>query len=223
VRLARSMGADETPTRERLVQEALARDPAFGGAHSEAGAILLRALGGPTCAEARESCLARLEHHASALEGQGDELGALGLRTKRDLELGLADAAERRLADRCASLRQRAPCLRLRVEAAAATGDRERFSTAAQAYAPHVCASAPACGEAFAWLGEIAGRSGHPGLAAGYFQRAAREAPSSAAWLRAARAAESAGDRARLEAALRHAAQMSGGSAIDRAAGEAPP
>jgi hypothetical protein len=232
VAMAKELPPRQDDARERLLRAALARSPEDRDALHALASLLLDLVSrdASRCRGAgRVACQKELDDLAGVLAGVGDEALALLIQSEHALANGEADRVERELADACFTLRSRGGCLRVRVRAAAATGDRKRLQAAVAALASDVCPG-EACDETLWWAADVVAAAGYPAMALAFLERAARGRPSAAAWLRVARAARTAHDRARAMRALREAAAASKSDAAarreverERAAWDSPP
>ncbi len=201
--------------REDLLREALQRDPYSTAALAAHSNHLLEALssGVPRCDQAaRAACFSTIEQHRTRLE-QLDPGGfpATEIAARLLIVRGEPERADALLEQVCFASFYRSACLRLRMQAAAATKDHDRLAKAAKDYSTSGCSSASECVKVATNVGEFLVQRGLHSDALGYLERAAREAPSVPAWLAVADCAEKAGATARQIAALRQAERLPGG------------
>jgi hypothetical protein len=128
---------------------------------------------------------------------------------------GQAARAEAMLAERCFGSEHRAPCLRLRLMAAAQTEDHEKLARAAKEYATSGCSSPSDCLRVTGWIGDFLSKRGHYADALGYLERYAHDTGTLKAWLAVADCAERAGATGRQISALRRAQRLPGGQAAE--------
>ncbi|WP_170319430.1 O-antigen ligase family protein [Polyangium spumosum] len=205
---ARNLGRAELAA--RLDAEAITRNPGARGPRVRAAEVVLDALAKGTCDD-RERCAREIEAHAAALEAAhpGDFV-AERIRAQRLVLEGKSEEAEARLAARCVLVKERASCLRARVEIASRVPGVSRIDAASKDLLAATCLSASACAEAAGFLARIREGRGDTGSALTFFARAAREEPTEARWMALADAASRAGAHAQAADALERAAQKGG-------------
>ncbi|HVK69134.1 MAG TPA: O-antigen ligase family protein [Polyangium sp.] len=194
----------------RLDAEAIMRNPGAHGPRVRAADALLDALTKGTCDD-RARCMREIEAHAAALESAfpGDFM-ADRIRARSLVTEGKSEDAEARLAARCPLVKERAACLRARVEIASQVPGVGRIDVASKDLLAATCLSASACAETAAFLARIRESRGDAGAALTLYDRAAREEPTEARWLALADAASRGGAHAQAVMALERVAQKRG-------------
>lgn len=203
--------AKEGPARQRLLEQALERDPANSDAHYHLAAELFKELSrkppDSTCADRKEACLARAEDHAR--RGQNAETSRSPILLARLLaERGRPQEAEAQLADVCETRPGDTACADALVGLALANGS-PRLEAAVKRLIAAACKNREHCAATQLTLGHRFAGAGEWGLAIGHYRRAAEEVPSPAALLALARAAERLGQDSLANDARRRAELMS--------------
>jgi lipopolysaccharide biosynthesis regulator YciM len=206
-----------TEARSLCDKEAIARDPARVGPRMREARALIHALEPASPASSlcpdRAACERAIEEHAKALAA-ADPRSSLAsqVRARRLMAEGRAEDAERLLAGECAKASDRAPCARLRVEAASSLKSIDRMTAAVRDYLSTECSRAQACADAATWAGNLRSMRGEWGAAMTLYARAARDDPGEHRWLALADAASQAGAHAQAVEALEKVAQKRGGA-----------
>lgn len=179
--------------------EALARGTALTGPRYRVASFVLSLLASEDAAHGTMACpdrgacaalVAELAGEVDALEPQSSTGPQLLARLR--MGEGRLEEAERVLEAGCARPRGRPACLSLRLRVAELARDTRRFDAVARELVAHACAKASDCAEAHHEVGAGRQRLGLGASAVSSFVRAAREDPTEARWLTAAKAAEEA-------------------------------
>ncbi len=194
---------------DQLLADSLIRDPDLLDTREIVARDLLADLAqpqGPCSDAARPACEARLDEQAKELHRIApDSLRDVLLRAAIQERRGSATDAEQLLAKHCPRFADSHECARDRLTYAERSGNKARLDEASLAYLTVACRDSSRCAGALTELGDLEMRRGNPLSALERFERAAREVPSTKAWLRVADAALKVQRPARAESALRHA------------------
>ncbi len=202
--------AERADLATRLDAEAIQRNPAALGPRVRTADALVDALSKNTCDD-RARCAREIEAHAAALEAAFPaDFVADRIRARLLVAEGKPEEAESRLAARCALVKERAPCLRARVEIASRVPGVDRIDAAGKDLLGATCLSAAACAEAASFLARVRDNRGDTGSALSLYARAAREDPTEARWLALAESASRGGAHAQAADALERVAQKRG-------------
>lgn len=161
------------------------------------------------CAGAkRPECARMAEREASAIGRLNPASSASDeLKARLAMALGGARTAERMLASKCEQFAERESCLRVRVEAAAGTHDRDVLVAAANAL-QGACRGPSDCLAVTTWIGDTFYASGSPATALAYYEQAARQEPSASRWKRVADLASFLGEHSKAADALGRASRV---------------
>jgi hypothetical protein len=201
---------------ERLDAAAIERADVVVGPHRRAAERLLLVISSPDdkpCGS-KEDCIAVAEKHIAALERIApSSIEAPRLRAMLFLRTDQSAKAEAVLLEACGRVTERVMCLSQRAEIEASRGDLVAFDTTGRELLSESCMEARRCADTATWLGDIRGRFGHWSAASLLYERAAREDPTDARWIKAAEAASRAGAHARAADDFERVARRGGGGA----------
>ncbi|EYF03257.1 O-antigen polymerase family protein [Chondromyces apiculatus DSM 436] len=198
----------EEDARLRAAQEALRRDPEALDPRWVIGDVLLGALtGGPAAPRCegpqRATCVTDIETQARMIEaGASNSWLAPDLRARLLMAEGRPAQAEQLLAESCNRVLERASCLRLRVQAAAASDLPPRVAAATRDLLGEACGPPATCARAATWLGDLMASRKAWGTALSHYERAVTEEASDLRWEKLAEAAANAGSLVRAVEAL---------------------
>ncbi|MBK9264771.1 MAG: lipid A core--O-antigen ligase [Polyangiaceae bacterium] len=202
--------------RSRFDAEAIRRDPSIFGPRIREAEVRLAAMKnkdakGGLC-EDRDKCAREIQEHAAALE-RSHPTESVSARIAARLKVleGKPEEADALLAERCVHVRDRAECMRVRVEAASKISGTERIDLAAREYLGASCLSSTACADAATFVAVVREQRGDAASAIALYARAAREEPTEARWLALADAASRGGAHAQCVDALERLAAKRGG------------
>jgi len=165
-----------------------------------------------TICEDREKCGREIREHAESLAvSHPNESISATLVARLLVTEGKPDQADSLLAERCVHVRDRADCMRVRVEAAAKTAGADRVDVATREFLGASCLSSEACASAATFAAVIREQRGDIASAIALFGRAAREEPTEARWMALADAASRGGAHAQCVDALERVAAKRGG------------
>jgi len=196
--------------------EAIRRDARILAPRVREAETRLRAMSGKEPKSAicddREKCTREILEHTKALE-QSHPLESVATRILARLRVleGKPEEADALLAERCVHVRDRAECMRTRVEAASKINGTERIDLAMREFLGASCLSSMACADAATYVAAIREQRGDVASAIALYARAAREEPTEARWLALADAASRGGAHAQCVDALERLAARRGG------------
>jgi hypothetical protein len=209
-------GPERRQQRIWLQREAIARDPDAEGAHMELARELMpdaAGAAGVCAADGGKACREEVEEHARALDRLEPQTAMADfVRAEMLRALGRTDDAEALMAKRCGLVMSRVACLHERVEMAKALGDHDRLEKAVKDLVVAACGTASSCADESTWVGDIFAERADWGSALNHYERAAREVPTEARWLKIARASELIGAFARAADGLQKVSRMRGDS-----------
>lgn len=211
------LAPDDREARLACAREAIVRRPdAVGPRWSVADALLGALAAGDAAAacagEQRAACGAEIEAQAREIERiEPATYLATEVRARRLLLAGRAADAEQLLEEACTRVKERVPCLKLRVRAAGARSPPIRLGAAAKDLTNAACIGPSACADASAWLGDLMAERGDWGAAVQHHERAVAAEPAEARWLKLAAAASRAGAHAQAAQALERVQRLRGG------------
>ena len=186
--------------------------PGLVGPHERLAADLVKELGSPDGCQDPDRCQADLEGHILAIEkAEPGKSSATRLRAARLAALGLADEAEKALAEECESFDDYEVCLRERVLLASQIPEPERLLAAEKALLGAVCSEQEACADAATWAGGLHAGRGEWGAAVSSFKAAVRDGETPDRLVLLATAASKTGMHAQAARALERALQLKGG------------
>jgi tetratricopeptide (TPR) repeat protein len=209
--------AADRGTRVQLLRESLSRDAGRAGPHVALAYDMLAQIAqgdkSDVCSgDRRRACLSEVQEHARAVEAvdmdssEADRLRASALEVD-----GRADEAERLLGERCPKASDRVQCLYAQAAAAAKIKTPERVGAVVKEMVVAGCASSAQCAQTNTYAGDLLAGRGEWGGATTHYERAVREEPTEARWLRLADAAGRSGAHARAADALEKVAKLRGG------------
>ncbi|MFO0569279.1 MAG: O-antigen ligase family protein [Polyangiaceae bacterium] len=206
---------EERSTRRALLHIALARDPeriAASVAMAEELLVELSSSGDEACVPISQSnCIPAIEGHARVVERKDPRSSAAPrLRAKLLSAMGRSREAEALLAERCASVTDRAPCLWARVLVAAEVKPPAELPSSIKQYLSACCTGAEDCARATTAVGDLEVSRGELNSALGFYRRAAGEASSEALWLKIADVASRIGEHAQALEALERVSHIRG-------------
>ncbi len=196
--LARSLSRPEDlAARERLDEEALARDASLAGPRERFIAARLAALSAEPsylCVD-RDQCAREIEAHAAALAKFAPRSTKEVLaRARLALVQADVDGAITILQKGCNRPEEQARCFRLLAETISKERPKsEALGGALDAFTSAACAEHDGCADAHAWVASVRAARAEHQLAVTSLERAAREDSSAARFLALADAAETAG------------------------------
>lgn len=200
---------------QRADEEVLRRDPGRLAPRQRAIATRLAAMregGAALCAD-RARCEREIEEQCAAIERvRPDSSMAAQLRTQLLVEQGKLGEAADLLAGACSLPQGRADCLSRYAGVLGALGRQVELAATLKAFVSESCATALACAEAHAWVGNFHEGRRENALAVAAFRRAALEDPTEQRWLRLADAAERGAQPVVVIEALEKVAQRRGGA-----------
>lgn len=213
---AHAEAAKQPELRARCDTEALLRDSRLLGPRIRESEMRLAALKNKdttgTACEDRSKCAREIREHAEALALSHPEESVSATLLARLLVLeDKPEEADRLLSERCIHVRDRADCLRVRLDAAAKTKGAERVDLATREFLGASCLSSESCAVAATLAAIIREQRGDPASAIALYARAAREDPTEARWMALADAASRGGAHAQSVDALEHVAAKRGG------------
>lgn len=231
-KLAAAFGEPDRALRGRLFREALARDSSLLRPHAALAGDLLQDLERATAAaraerdsaaaspcsdEQRAACVAELETHLRAVAQLDPNTSwADQLRFRFLLLNNQVDEALTLLATRCPTVVDRLSCMQAQlavaIRAKLPTG---QLGLLVKDMAALSCSSDTACAGAMAWAGDTLASLGDLGGAMTYYERALRDVPNEAEWLKLAGVASRIGAHARAAEALERVARLRGGGDAD--------
>ncbi|MCC6557921.1 MAG: O-antigen ligase family protein [Polyangiaceae bacterium] len=209
--------AEDREARLACAQESVARRPDGIGARWAVADALLGAIAAgeeaARCARGlRAGCGEEIEAQAREIERiDPASYFAADVRARWLLLDGRAADAEKLLEGACSRVKERVPCLKLRVRAAAAASPPSRLGAAAKDLSNAACTGPAACAEASSWLGDLMEQRGDWGAAAQHHERAVASEPTEERWLKLADAASRARAHAQAAEALERVQRMRGG------------
>lgn len=213
--------AEDPAARQRLLEQALERDPHNTDAHHRLASELLRQLSArlpsTPCKDQRETCLARAEEHARLSDEPNTSRSGI-LQARVLMARGQPALAEAHLASVCERLPADAACIDALVSLALENGS-ARAEGAVKRLVALACRNRERCASTHLTLGHRFAAAGDWGLAMGHYRRAAEENPAPETLVALARAAERLGQRG-LASDARRRAQLLESSA--RAATDEP-
>jgi hypothetical protein len=207
VEMAALAGAD-LPLRVACARAAVGRDGGWGETRWVLGSALLDAMttplqGGPCAGPNDAQCTEQVDQAARGLEStEPTSSRATQLRARLALARGHASEALGLLRDRCEPFGTGAGCLRLLVEAALASGDRDAIASAEKNLLAASCSASAPCAAAATWLGDVLAARGDAVGATTQYGRATKEEPTEARWRKLADAAARSGAHAQAVEAL---------------------
>jgi hypothetical protein len=213
---AHAEAAKQPELRSRCDTEAILRDSRLLGPRIRESEMRLAALKNKdttgTACEDRSKCAREIREHAEALAISHPEESVSATILARLLVLeGKPEDADLLLSNRCIHVRDRADCLRVRLEAAAKTTGAERVDLATREYLGASCLSSEVCAAAATFAAVVREQRGDAASAITLYGRAAREEPTEARWMALAEAASRGGAHAQCVDALEHVATKRGG------------
>jgi len=215
--LGRHAEAAKLPAlRESCDVEAIARDSRVLGPRIREAEMRLTALRKKDTKELgcedREKCAREIREHSDALAiSHPNESVSATIAARLLVVEGKPDAADTLLTARCVHVRDRAECMRVRVDAAAKIEGADRIDVAIREYLGASCLSSEACAKASTHAAIIREQRGDAASAIALYGRAAREEPTEARWLALADAASRGGAHAQCVDALERLASKRGG------------
>ena len=213
---AHAEAAKQPELRARCDNEALVRDSRLLGPHIREAETRLSVLKNKdttgTICEDRAKCSREIREHADALASSHPTESVSATLVARLLVIeGKPEDADLLLSERCVHVRDRAECLRVRLEAAAKTDGPDRMDLATREYLGASCLSSDTCAVAATLAAVIREQRGDSASAIALYARAAREEPTEGRWLALADAASRGGAHAQSVDALEHVAAKRGG------------
>ncbi len=195
--------------RKKLLRAAMGRDPALTRPRSvEASDLLAELAQDPPSKRCtpRRACVDRIQAHIKVIDEQTPDSPQAHILHAQLLALDDKHAdAEKLLAENCGRYRNATACWRQRVVVANQMRAGDALGEAMSSYLASACTRPPQCASAAEWLGGLLAKRGDWAGAAAKYERAAREDPTAARWLRLAESAARAGQATRARHALRRA------------------
>lgn len=196
--------------------EAIARDSRMYGPRIREGETRLRLLRNKdtkgTMCEDREKCIREIREQAEALATSHPEESISASLVARVLVLeGKPMEADTLLTERCIHVRDRAECLKVRLDVAAKIPGPDRVDVATREFLGASCLSSEKCAVAATLAASIREQRGDASSAVALYARAAREEPTEARWMALADAASRGGAHAQCVDALERVAAKRGG------------
>ncbi len=165
-----------------------------------------------TLCENRDKCTREIREHSEALAVSHPNESLSATIAARLLVIeGHPEEADILLTERCVHVRDRAECMRVRVEAASKTTGQDRMDVATREFLGASCLSSEACATASTFAAIVREQRGDAASAITLFARAAREEPTEARWMALADAASRGGAHAQSVDALERVAGKRGG------------
>jgi tetratricopeptide (TPR) repeat protein len=208
--------AKQPDLRLRCDVEAITRDSRMLGPRIREAEMRLNALKSKdskgTICEDRDKCAREIREHSEALAiSHPEESISATIAARLLVTEGKPDAADTLLTERCVHVRDRADCMRVRVEAAAKTQGAERIDVATREFMGASCLSTQTCAAAATFAAILREQRGDTASAITLYARAAREEPTEAHWNALADAASRGGAHAQCVDALERLAAKRGG------------
>ncbi|AKT37523.1 O-antigen ligase family protein [Chondromyces crocatus] len=207
----------EEEQRLHAAREALRRDPGAIDPRWVLGDLLIgtldgRPVGGLCEGAQRAGCGEDIEAHARAIEvASRRSFLAPDLRARWLMAEGRPAQAEQLLAEACNRVTERAPCLKLRVRAAALADLPPRLAAATRDLLGEACGPPTSCAQAATWLGDLMASRKAWGTSLAHYERAVVEEPTEARWEKLAESAIAAGSLVRAVEALDKVLRARGG------------
>ena len=206
---ARISRKQQPALRKQLLRAAMGRDPVLVRPRSvEASDLLAELKQDPPSKRCtpRGPCLARIQEHIRVIDEQAPDSAQAHILHAQLLALdGKHRDAEKLLAENCGRYRNATACWRQRVVVANEIPTAKVLGDAMSSYLASACTRPAQCARAAGWLGGLLARRGDWAGAAAKYERAAREDPTAARWLKLAESAARAGQATRARHALRRA------------------
>lgn len=203
--------------RSQCDREAIRRDPKLITPRVRECDVRLAAIGSGApaglCADRAHCRMEILEHADAIAASHPDSWLTPALRARLLVAEKKPEEAVKLLEKGCDRVAERAACLRVRVEAAAAIKAPEALNAAAKDLLGAACVTNQACADMATWLAGVRESRGELGAALSLLSRAAREDPNGEArWMRVADVAAKSGAHVQAADALEKVAKQRGGA-----------